>query len=593
MSVAAGSEPHALGEGGSEEAQGGSARRTGSIWTRRIEVEFQHGLATVLILEAGVAATLVVVAIFEMVNSARAVLAESTEQPLSPATERVVFQFHWFRAGEELLPILVLCALLVSAAIALVATARRGEEFGGPSRAFVIAACVAQPVILVATYGWFRLSPGRALFFPGLFWRWFGSLYPTWVESVLWLGAFLLVVGMTQAWVTVKAHRIAWSSRWAAASAVALVAMWWLPINAINSQMLAASPTFGFLSKQVVPTGWSAGGVGVSCIPSKGCLAAALQVLNNALGPAKITWSSAALRDGIWDLGMTVRDQAVPYGAASIACVTTSQCLAVGRGTPGLAGSFLTAPVILWRTTNTGASWSSVQLAAPAGDGDVALRCIAIRCFLIEGTVLLESNDAGRTWRVSLSLPPSSDRLIVSVDCSSAGSCVATGDNGHAAVVFASDDGGRSWVGERSPPGYAVLATVRCPGRTCYATGITRSRSRAVVLLETSDNGAAWRALGRIPGVAQPTGLECASSGWCLALGSTASGSAAVVTTDSGATWQKSGSFSKEGISVAQLSCATPEMCVVVGADNEGAVLSTSSDGGRHWVEQRYPRAPL
>jgi hypothetical protein len=564
-----------------------------------------YGLGIVLFLEAAGAATLVVVGIYE-IFTARHLLSQDE---LVSVNTSLAYGFHWVRAIEFLLPGVLLTWLTVWAGAALVSSRHRGAPLLGKGRVVVVAACCAQPVLLAASVAWGRLSSGRAYFQPPSA-QWFLFVYPNWIAALLVLDVALLLVGTVWAIVAMARRRIPWDTRWVVASSVLLAALWWLPINATNAA--AWGNTFAFWSGRRVATGWSDFGVGVSCTPGGSCLAIAGQGPGTSLGYT-LPWSSAVYRDGTWRLGAvldgspSLADELEPD---SVSCASATTCLAVGRALG------LPERTVLWRTTNAGRSWSSVKLlASAAAINTPEVRCLGSRCFIIDASVLLESDDAGRTWRVVLSLPlpttvagASDTPAIASVGCSSAATCLAVGGAGSAATVFGSHDGGRSWTAEPAPPGFGLLGDVRCTGRICHAFGSTIAKTSqsgfshlaisTVHLLETTDNGAKWRDLGKLPGIAGPTGLACAPSGWCAAVGERSSvlglpsAGVALFTTDNGSSWDVSNGFPTADMAVDGLSCSSEAVCVVIGSTARGAVLVTSSDGGRRWHEERYPRIP-
>jgi photosystem II stability/assembly factor-like uncharacterized protein len=592
---------------------GSTTARANRIWTRDIRVKFVRSpwrLTWILLGESGILALLVGLGIFQMWDRGRSAVLWLS--PISPDSS-VIEKFHWARSVEFMLPLAMLCVLFLWSGIAVGLTKRRRAALTGLSRSVVVAACLAQPVVLLATLAWGYVAFHRDNFlFSFLFSPVAGRvllLYPTWVEYLLWPIAVLLILGSDYL-VAVVRRRVLWSTVGALAVTGVFVAVSWLPINALSWQFSWAvpeSPLVAFWSGQLVPTGWSATGVGIACAPDGSCLVLAK---NDAVhfGPRLTTyrWSSAAIGNGRWTRGGDLDYQfPIRVGAItdespdSMGCASSSVCLAVGA-------SFAIDNVspILWRTSNGGTSWSLTPLPPttrdPLATPFPGVRCDGPRCLITDGNQVFESSDAGSVWRLSVVVPIpagySHHRVIAptieSADCFDADGCVLVGGNSTSAVVFHSDDGGRSWTHEPAPPGLGGLEAVRCSGGSCHALGAPRGSSKRV-LFDTEDGGLKWENLGDVPDVVFPTAFACSSSSSCVVLGTkTFDGNAVgMITEDNGSHWQTLRVFSDQQTYPEGIACSTSTTCTALGSDpDKGAVISSTGDGGTSWREQRYPR---
>ena len=89
------------------------------------------------------------------------------------------------------------------------------------------------------------------------------------------------------------------------------------------------------------------------------------------------------------------------------------------------------------------------------------------------------------------------------------------------------------------------------------------------VVLSSRDGGATWTSSTPPAGVADLSGVSCASSSDCMAVGYGSSGGVVVTTTDGGATWTSSTLPAESGLLTA-ISCSSPSTCMAVGDGNPG-----------------------
>lgn len=595
------------------------APRKPSVWKRRYSFPprgWPTVLAAALILEGGLCASLAIWAVVDVIARGRSAIDSGQ---VFPGISTLVFHFEWGRAAEFVMPLLFLALLFSCGGVSfLVATRREGLERPA-ARLLTVAACVAQPVLLVAAPLWLRLAPQRSLFTPeGLSFAplplpYFG-IYPEAVLGVIEPLILLLAAGSLLALTLVLRRRIArgvGGGRIALAAAALVTVFSWLMVDSVNSQYSLQRPRYtplpeAFWSATLEPSGAFSAGDGVSCTPGGPCTALAVGAITK-FGPAGVVgaWATATLRHGRWTLGALLDAsprQGLLGGPQTLACLSADDCLALVNPAPSLR-----LPPELLTTSDGGERWSSVAL--PPGIVKQStlrgVRCAAGHCFILGKTSLFESDDAGHTWYMSLSLPsaPASDAtavggsaspVLASVGCSSKLDCIAVDDDAGAAVVYSSHDGGRSWTDHR-PAGLASLSAVRCIESTCHALGTPSRRGgppqSSVALFQTADNGATWTDLGPLPDYLFVSDLACPETGECIVVGNNPfSGQALVmVTRNSGATWQQGSGVSGSALTLTSLDCSSPSLCVLTGSDAGGAVLGVSTDAGMRWVVQPFP----
>lgn len=178
---------------------------------------------------------------------------------------------------------------------------------------------------------------------------------------------------------------------------------------------------------------------------------------------------------------------------SALSCADSGECLASGTTATG-------APA-LTLTRDAGRVWHPVP--APALGSIDALSCTRSHCLLAGtaaragaggGEVLL-SADAGRSWRLALSLPDGSGHGVrfvpVSLDCATVRVCYAVATSPgplRAALVYRSVDGGRHFAAaaERALGGEGAVSLACSTLTTCLIT------SGGASVLSTSDGGVSW-----------------------------------------------------------------------------------------------------
>ena len=298
----------------------------------------------------------------------------------------------------------------------------------------------------------------------------------------------------------------------------------------------------------------------------------------------------------------------------SIACMTTSHCLAVGE----MAG---TGGYIL-ETTNSGTTWSQLQsfsgqlgpfssIACPS-----ALDCVVVGSSastptpvslseqLETGAQAIYTTNAGQSWQPSQGLPGSSE--LNSVSCPDSNVCWAVGteysnsiSNSSYGLVEYSNNSGASWS-EQAQGTFGSLNSISCnDSSTCIAAGTiypTQSGSFPYQLFETSNAGVSWQVdgsqyTGGSLGSSELNSIYCPSSTACWAGGY--SGSIDLgnypyleLTTNGGNTWSNAPSSpfgSSSNGTINSISCVSPTTCWVAGQSGSMAAIAYTLDGGSSW----------
>ncbi|MCL6105731.1 MAG: fibronectin type III domain-containing protein, partial [Actinobacteria bacterium] len=325
------------------------------------------------------------------------------------------------------------------------------------------------------------------------------------------------------------------------------------------------------------------------------------------------------------------------------ACDTETNCIVVGGSSIGPLGgsSAQFAPIIL-QTTDSGATWSNSSFTMPPGISAgflFSVACPTSSVCIAVGTgysssnqlspLMLESTDQGTTWQYVALSSFSIDNLY-GISCMSATNCIAVGVSSTAGApeIIRTVDGGVSWqtVSVPTSPSFTnyTLFQVTCPnGLSCVGVGIeggpAGSAGMAVV---TADGGSTWSLDQVTPVVANVAtlldGVGCTSATNCIAGGvattSPSSSSPQTVsavtytTTDGGVTWQQKSlpsapSGQQSGIRGA--TCVISGPCYLAGfywqpspsSSNPNTyitapLLDESTDQGTTWQSASPPTPP-
>ncbi len=313
---------------------------------------------------------------------------------------------------------------------------------------------------------------------------------------------------------------------------------------------------------------------------------------------------------GIWrsvDEGQTwaaIVPTQPPVGYATIACPTTTTCIALGNGGKGshIVGNTV-SPITIAGAGNLG----SLSCLSPT-------TCLAADSL----SFFYRTTDAGKTF-VRLGLTPGS-HAVSALSCTTSTNCTGLND---VKMSLTTTDGGAIWKTHVLPsPGKAGAAALSCVAEACSAVGLS------ALVMTSANSGASWTTANAVPDVSnlscQITGTAapiCMSGGkdaigksitggsfWlqplsgvaqldlqtvscpeapdCIAVGK----SLALRSENYGTTWQLASSpATGPGTGPAATTCFTTLSCVGVGS---GTVFTTV-DGATRWWLGSIPGGPM
>ena len=200
----------------------------------------------------------------------------------------------------------------------------------------------------------------------------------------------------------------------------------------------------------------------------------------------------------------------------------------------------------------------------------------------------------------------------MAVACPSTSDCTAVGSTGSGAnggnytgVIAVTTDAGRSWTYRAVLPGVENLTGVACASTSdCTAVGYnytTGGATASAVIVATTDGGVTWTSQTVPSGVQILSAVACpAATSDCIAVGYTvdslgsANGATIVATTNGGATWANRTVPAGLG-SLSGVACPSASECTAVGGTSNtnggpasGAIIATT-DGGTTWRGQTIP----
>ena len=184
---------------------------------------------------------------------------------------------------------------------------------------------------------------------------------------------------------------------------------------------------------------------------------------------------------------------------------------------------------------------------------------MAVVALVVGGIVVVSPLAAGAsaagTTGLHASAPSTAPILPVAVACPSTSDCTAVGSTGSGAnggnytgVIAVTTDAGRSWTYRAVPPEVENLTGVACASTSdCTAVGYnytTGGATASAVIVATTDGGVTWTSQTVPSGVQILSAIACpAATSDCIAVGYTvdslgsANGATIVATTNGGATW--------------------------------------------------------
>ena len=308
---------------------------------------------------------------------------------------------------------------------------------------------------------------------------------------------------------------------------------------------------------------------------------------------ALATWAAGPALAAGWALQTTPNPSGSPLAELyTVSCTSASACTAVGDD-ENSAGTAILTLAERWN----GSTWTVQTTVNPAGGEDSlgGVSCTsATSCEAVGGTATgtLAEFWNGSTWALQTTPSPAGSSLS-SVSCTSAANCEAVG--GDSTGTLAEHWNGSTWATQTTPSTGASLESVSCPSATsCNAVGFIRISGQVLNALAEHWNGSTW-ALQTIPDPSQaastvPTGISCASTTSCVAVGYYTSSQETFTLTETwnGTTWAVSGGTGTGG-GLSAVSCVSAAFCTAVGSQNSsngrGATFATHWNG-TSWAAQ-------
>lgn len=218
----------------------------------------------------------------------------------------------------------------------------------------------------------------------------------------------------------------------------------------------------------------------------------------------------------------------------SISCATSSTCVAV----PGVPGDYGPIPTLLLRSTDGGMDWALLTLAPTSSYESLtsvacttSTHCVAVGYgyasapgpALPPTALAATSDDAGATWTLLPSVD-AGEASFFGLACGTSTQCLTNGDGSYA---YGTSDGGTDWTKLGSPGtlgDFESLDVVACSAQTCWGIeAISVASPVFYELIVSTDGGATWT-LDPRSAAAIPTTLTISSDGAVIALGIEPSG---------------------------------------------------------------------
>jgi photosystem II stability/assembly factor-like uncharacterized protein len=263
----------------------------------------------------------------------------------------------------------------------------------------------------------------------------------------------------------------------------------------------------------------------VSCADATHCVAVGSETTTGAPASALAYFTT----DGTsWQIGT------LPTGIQILrhtACPSTSVCFAVGTTTTDMG--------VVLASTNGGSTWTSDTLPSAVGP-TYSVACSSITDCLAGGGItdpqstlpvgyVLKTTDGGASWS---SIPlPAGTGIVGALSCGSTSNCagLAYGKVNNAAypaeTALFSANGGSTWAEGVMPSGVGDLVDASCAGAVCAAVGQTVTS--VGVIVGSSDGGQTWQA--QAAGYQYFRGVSCTAPATCEAVGESKSGVSVIV----------------------------------------------------------------
>lgn len=351
------------------------------------------------------------------------------------------------------------------------------------------------------------------------------------------------------------------------------------PANGVNglscpstSFCVATQEGGGFIRYSTKPSGatWTAVSIGSGAMKAVSCLAASFCAVVDASGNVHVAVTEKGVKEaGGWKV--TNVDGATPL--RSIACTSTTSCLAVDGGTEVL------------KLTIAAGGEASVSKAALTGAGELnAITCTGATCVAGDGQgALFTSYDSGSSWGKRYG---AGDELT-SVSCVSEWLCGAVNDAGD--VVTFNPQEAAPHRTQMIDSGNGLNAASCVPGTTSCV--VTDSEGNAFYSTNASATGSsAWTSWSGPAGQSPSQAVACPTTTLCvIADGKEAAGGNLYYATSFGGAFTSA--FSPAA-GVDAISCPSASLCVA-GHDGNGNFAYSNSPGSTAWELQKQGEAAI
>jgi hypothetical protein len=318
----------------------------------------------------------------------------------------------------------------------------------------------------------------------------------------------------------------------------------------------------------------------IACDSTSDCLAVGKETLNN-LGPGPGGGSAISTVNG----GTTWISDDLPTEVAEIdqiVCPSTSKCL-----TDGLAENGPLVNLGPLGTSNGGTSWSFSTFPASTQEPSNVVCPSKSVCYgtaydAISGTeVLVSSSNGGSTWTIR---NPSGYEAVA---CATTAFCIAneTGSGATAGTIAVTSDSWKKVSLETLPQSVFSVSSGACPSTSeCFVTGTDRSYNAFIDV--STDGGMTWTSQTLPSGVTPDylVSVTCPSISECFVGGNDASGGVLLGTSDSGSIWTNE-TLPVSVYYVMSISCTSVSSCVAAApTDSDSSVILTTTTAGNSWT---------
>jgi len=214
------------------------------------------------------------------------------------------------------------------------------------------------------------------------------------------------------------------------------------------------------------------------------------------------------------------------------------------------------------------------------------------------------SSTLAAPWQGTLTVSslPATVQALQAISCATAsrcwavGSTVATSAAPSGPVLVASTDGGATWALQPLPAGVGYLTGIACASsRACTAVGqVGGTGVGPGAILTTTNSGTTWTSEPVPAGTTDVTAVACPHRGRCTALGTVSGRVTTLTPTGAGGAWTAGGLLPVTASVATSLACTDSLHCWATASDTvdpSHAVgsIDASDDDGTTWVPQTVP----